>query len=125
MVACIHPIRIHCAQILDLELDQRTSQLCLVSQLLRELIGLEFVATAEDVHEQLDDCVHWCQSVGEEDESDYYGELFVETEGLVEGLVVDEYGEEGEDVEEMGLQMSMQPLVRAEICLPVKCQRGE
>jgi hypothetical protein len=49
----------------------------------------------------------------------------VETEGLVEGLVVDEYGEEGEDVEEMGLQMSMQSLVRAEICLPVKCQRGE
>ena len=125
MVACIHPVRIHCAQILDLKLNQRTSQLCLVSQLLRELIGLEFVTAAEDVHEQLDDCIHWCQSIREEDESDNDGELFVETKGLVEGLVVDENREEGEDVEEMGLQMSMQPLLRAEICLPVKYQKGE
>ena len=27
----------------------------------------------------------------------------MEAEGLVEGLVVNEYGEEGEDIEEMGL----------------------
>ena len=124
MVACIHPIRIHRAQILDLELDQRTSELCRVSQLLRKFVGLELVATAEDVHQQLDDCVHWCQSVREEDESDYDGELFVEAEGLVEGLVVNEYGEESENVEEMGLHSVNTTLsLRKKSCLPVKCQR--
>ena len=103
MVARIHPIRIHGTQILDLQLNQRTRQLRLISQVQCELIGLEFVATAENIHEELDDGVHWGQSVGEEDETDYDGEFFVETEGLVEGFIVDEDGEEGEDVEEMGL----------------------
>jgi len=103
MVACIHPIRIHGAQVLDLELDQRAGQFLLVSQLLCELIGLELIAAAENVHEKLDDSVHWCECVGEEDESDDDGEFLVESEGLVEGCVVDEYREKGEDVEEMRL----------------------
>ena len=68
-----------------------------------ELIGLEFVFAAEDVHQELDDCVHWCQSIGEEDEADYDWEFVVEAEGLVERFIVDEDGEEGEDVEEVGL----------------------
>lgn len=105
MVACIHPISVHRAQILDLQLDQRAGQLCRISQLLCEFIGLEFVSSAEDVHQQLDYCIHRGKSVGEENEADYDGELFVETEGFVEGSVVDEYREEGEDVEEMGLKM--------------------
>ena len=105
MVACIHPIRIHRAQILDLEFDQRTSELCRVSQLLCKFICLEFVASAQAIHEELDDCVHGCESVGEEDEADYNGELIVEAERLVERLVVDEYGEKGKDVEEMGLRL--------------------
>lgn len=124
MVACIHPIRIHRAQILDLELDQRTSELGRVSQLLRKFVGLEFVAAAEDVHQELDDCVHWCKSIGEEDEADYDGKFFVEAEGLVKGFVVDEYGEEGEDVEEVGLYiLSIRSFSILVICIPVKCQR--
>jgi hypothetical protein len=45
-----------------------------------ELIGLELVATAQDVHQELDDSVHWCKGVREEDETDYDGELLVEAE---------------------------------------------
>lgn len=103
MVARIHPIRIHGAQILDLQLDERLGELGAVAELLRELVGLELVAPGEDVHEQLDDCVHGRESVGEEDEADDDGELFVEAEGLVEGFVVDEDREECEDIEEMDL----------------------
>lgn len=104
VVACIHPVGIHRTQILDLELDQGTSQLCRIPQLVRKFIRLEFVTTAEDIHQELDDCVHWREGVGEEDEADNDGELIVEAEGLVERLVVDENGEEGEYVEEMGLR---------------------
>ena len=80
VVACIHPVGIHCAQILDLQFDKRSSQLSRISQLLCELIGLELVATAQDVHQELDDSVHWCKGVGEENETDYDGELLVEAE---------------------------------------------
>ncbi len=80
MIACIHPICVHGTQILDLELDQRTCELSRVSQLLRKFIGLEFVAPAEDIHEELDDCVHWCESVREEDESYYDRKFGVEAE---------------------------------------------
>ena len=93
MVASIHPIRVHRAQILDLELDQRTSEFSRVSQPLCEFVGLELVSSAEDVHQELDDCVHWCQGVREQDEADYDGEFLVEAEGLVEGFVVNENGE--------------------------------
>jgi hypothetical protein len=41
---------------------------------------LEFVAPAEDIHEELDDCVHWCESVREEDESYYDRKFGVEAE---------------------------------------------
>jgi hypothetical protein len=104
VVACIHPVGIHGAQILDLQLDQRTSQLGRVSQFVCEFIGLELIATAQDVHQELDDGIHWCKGVGEENESDYDREFLVEAKGFVKGSVVDEYREEGEDVEEMGLK---------------------
>lgn len=103
MVARIHPIRIHGAQILNLKLDERLGELGAVAELLRELIGLELVAPGEDVHEQLDDCVHGREGVGEEDEADDDGKLFVEAESLVEGFVVDEDREECEDIKEMDL----------------------
>jgi hypothetical protein len=103
VVACIHPVGIHGAQILDLQLDQGAGKLGGVTQLLRKFIGLEFVSAAEDVHQELDDCVHGCKGIREEDESNYDGEFLMESEGLVEGFVVDEDREEGEDVEEMGL----------------------
>lgn len=103
MITGIHPIRIHGAQVLDLELDQGAGKLGLVTQLLRKRISLEFVLSAEDVHQELDDCVHRCKSVGEENEADYNWVFAVEPEGLVERVVVDEDGEQGEDIEEMCL----------------------
>lgn len=89
MVACIHPIGIHGAEILDLKLDQGTSELCGVSEVLSELVGLELIAAAEDVHQQLDHGIHWRQGIREEDKPNDDGELLVETERLVERLVVD------------------------------------
>lgn len=89
MVACIHPVSIHGAQILDLKLDQGTSELCGVPKVLRELVGLELIAAAEDVHQQLNHSVHWRQGVREEDKPDYDGEFLVETERLIETFVVD------------------------------------
>ncbi len=104
VVARIHPIGIHRAQVLDLELDQRPSQLSLVSQALREIVRLELVSTGKDIHQELDDGVHWSEGIREENEADDDWELLVEAERLVERLVVDEDREEGEDVEEMCLK---------------------
>ena len=70
------------------------------------LTGLELELSAENVHEQIDDGVGGRQHVGEEDEADDDGEVVVEAKGFVEGAVVDEDGEEGEDVEEVELRVS-------------------
>ena len=69
-----------------------------------QLTGLEFKLSAQDVHEQVNDGVRRRQDIGEKDEADDDGELVVEAKGLVERTVVDEDGEEGEDVEEVELQ---------------------
>lgn len=63
------------------------------------LTSLKFEFPTEDVHQQLYYRVHGCEGVRKEDESDDDGELFVKAKGLVEGAVVDEDGEEGEDIE--------------------------
>ena len=61
--------------------------------------SLEFEFPAQNVHQQLHHSIHGCEGVREEDEANDDGELLVEAEGLVEGSVVNEDGEEGEDVE--------------------------
>lgn len=61
--------------------------------------SLEFKLSAQNIHQQLHHRVHRCEGVREEDEANDDGELLVEAKGLVEGAVVDEDGEEGEDVE--------------------------
>lgn len=104
MVRGVHPVGVHGAQVLDLQLDERLCEFGAVAEFLRELVGLELVAPGEDVHQQLDHGVHGREGIGEEDEADDYGHLGVEAEGFVEGLVVDEDGEEGEDVEEVDLR---------------------
>ena len=73
----------------------------------RLLTGLELELPAEDVNELVDDGVLGREHVGEEDEADDDGEVVVEAKGLVEGVVVDEDGEEGEDVEEVELDSSV------------------
>ena len=93
VVACIHPVRIHSAQILNLELDQGPCQLSRVAQLLSKFIRLELIAAAQDIHEKLDYGVHWSESVRKEDEADDYRELVVEAKRIVKGVIVDEDGE--------------------------------
>jgi hypothetical protein len=125
VVACIHPIGIHSAQILDLELDQRASKLCRVSKLLCEFISLELVASAENVHQQFDNCIHWCKSIREEDKADYYGELIVKPKGLVKRLIVNENGEEGKNVEEVGLVLvSTEAFIPCILSIPVRYQKA-
>ena len=104
MIARIQPVGIHSAQVLHLQFDQRLGELSRVAEFLRKGIGLELELAAQDVHEQLEDGVHGAHGVGEEDEADHDGLLAVEAEGLVQRLVVDEDGEEGEDVEHVRLR---------------------
>jgi len=101
----IHPVGVHGAQVLDLELDERSRKVGLVSQTVGEGVGLELVAAAEDVHEQLDDGFGGGQDVRKEEEADDDGALEGEAEGGVEGGVVDEDGEEREDVDEVDLDI--------------------
>ena len=70
---------------------------------LEMLPSLEFELSAQYVHQQLHHRVHRCKSIREEDESYDDRELLVEAEGLIEGAVVDEDREEGEDVERVKL----------------------
>lgn len=63
------------------------------------LTSLEFEFSAQNVHQQFHHRVHGCEGIREEDEANDDGKLLVEPEGLVEGAVVDEDGEEGKDVE--------------------------
>jgi hypothetical protein len=76
-----------------------------VSQTVGEGVGLKLVATAEDVHEELDDGFGGGQDVGEEEEAYDDGALEGEAEGGVERSVVDEDGEEREDVDEVDLEI--------------------
>lgn len=74
--------------------------------------GLKFELAAQDVHEKLDNSIHWCQSVREQEESNHDGLLVEETERLVQRLVVDEDREERKDVEHVRLQWSANFLIR-------------
>lgn len=65
---------------------------------------MELVATAQNIHQELDDSVHWCKGVREQDKSDDNRKFLVESKGFIERSVVNEDGEEGEDVEEVGLE---------------------
>lgn len=94
VVARVHPVGVHGAQVLDLQLDKRLGQVAAVAQFLRKLVGLELVAPREDIHQQLDDRVHGRERVREQDEADDDGEFVVEAEGLVKRFVVDENGKE-------------------------------
>ena len=125
VVRGVHPVCVHGAQVLDLELDEGLCELGAVAELLRELVGLELVAPGEDVHQQLDHGVHGGEGVGEEDEADDDGHFGVEAEGAVEGFVVDEDGEEGEDVEEVdlgGIVNMFPPLSNCCVCVMHTCE---
>lgn len=104
VVASKHPIGLHGAEVLDLKLDQRAGKLGVISKVVRKSISLELVLPAQNVHQQLDDGVHGTENIREEEESNDDGMGLGETEVGIERLVVDEQGEEREDVEEVNLK---------------------
>lgn len=68
MVSGEQPVRIHSAEVLDLELDQGASELGVVAKLVGELVGLEFELAAENVHSELDEGIGGAKDVREEKE---------------------------------------------------------
>lgn len=103
VVAGVHPVCVHGAQVLDLELDQRSSELLLVAQVACEVISLELELATNNVHSELDDEIHGCECIREEEETNDDGALQDETKVGVQRGVVDEDREEREDVEDMSL----------------------
>lgn len=107
VVAGVHPVGIHGAEVLDLELEERAGELLRVSELLGEGVGLELELAGDDVHAELDKEVSRREGIREEDEADDDGVLLEEAKGRVQGVVVDEDREESEDVEQMALRASV------------------
>lgn len=103
VVAGVHPIGVHGAKVLNLELEERAGKLLGVTKLLSESIGLELKLAADDVHKQVDDKVHRSKGIREEDEANDNGVLLEEAERGVQRVVVDEDREEEEDVESVSL----------------------
>lgn len=106
VVRGVHRVGVHGAQVLDLQADEGAGERLAVAEADGEGVGLELVGAGEDVHEELDDGVERGEEVREEDEADDDG-LRGEGEGVVEGGVVDEDGEEGEDVDEVELETTL------------------
>lgn len=107
VVAGVHPVGIHGAEVLDLELEEGAGELLGVSELLGEGVGLELELAGDDVHAELDKEVSRREGIREEDEADDDGVLLEEAKGRVQGVVVDEDREESEDVEQMALRVSV------------------
>lgn len=122
VVAGINWIGVHSAQILDLKLQERGSELVGVTKFLGKFIcetllvqlsvyvidrtehtGLKFELPAKDVHEKLHNSIHRSQGVGEEQETNHDRLFLDKSEGLVQRLVVNKDREESEDVEHVGL----------------------
>lgn len=81
VVAGVHPVGIHGAEVLNLKLEERAGELLGVTKLLGESIGLELELAADNVHKEVDDEIHGGESIREEDESNNDGVLLEETEG--------------------------------------------
>ena len=105
VVTCVHPVGIHGAEILSMQLDKRAGQLGTEPETLGEIVGLELELARQDVKKQLDDSIHGGQSVRKQDEANDDGVLSVEAECIIERSVIDENGEQGEDIEEMSLSV--------------------
>jgi hypothetical protein len=54
------------------------------------LTSLEFIFPAEHIHQELDNQVHWCKSVREEQETNDDRKLLMESERVVKRFVVHE-----------------------------------
>ena len=80
VVAGVHPVGIHGAEVLNLKLEERAGELLGVTKLLSESVGLELELAANNVHKEVDDEIHGRESIREEDESDNDGVLLEETE---------------------------------------------
>lgn len=105
VVASVHPVGVHVAQVLNLELNERPCQFNRVSKALGEVIGLELELAAKNVHTQLDKNIHRRERIREEQEANDDGSLKNKPKVGIERLVVDENGKEREDVEEVRLRI--------------------
>lgn len=103
MVRRVSPIRVHGAEVLDLELNQALRQILGVTMLGRKLVRFVLKLTRHDAHEQFNNRVERGEDIRKQDESDDDGLLSVETERLVQGAVVDEDGKDSEEPESMSL----------------------
>ena len=79
MIAGKGPVSIHSAKVLNLELNQRPSEIGAVAQSVGKGISLELEAAAQNVHQQLDDCVQRAEDIGKQKEPDDNGVLVGET----------------------------------------------
>lgn len=105
MVRGVHPVGIHAAKVLLMELDEAGAELSLVSKLVGKGVGLELPLAREHVDTEVNQSVHGRQGVVEENETDNDGVLGVETKRLVQRSVVDEDREESEDLEQVELSV--------------------
>lgn len=103
MVAGVHPVGIHGAEVLDVKLDERPGELHAETDLLGKGVGLELESAGDNVQEQLNDGVQRRERVGEEQETDNDGLLGGEAKGRVQRVVVDEDREQAEDIENVCL----------------------
>lgn len=65
--------------------------------------SFELELPAQNIHQELDHSVHRGQGIGEQEESNHDRIFIVETKRLIQGLVVHENREQGEDVEHVEL----------------------
>lgn len=75
MVAGVHPVGVHGAEVLLVKLDEGAGEFGAVSQALGKVVGFEFKFARENVEEQLEDGVHGRQGVRKEDEANDNGVL--------------------------------------------------
>ena len=68
---------------------------------------MEFESPAQDIHQKLNHGIHGCKSVGEQDKSNDDRKFLEEAKGLVQRAVVNEDGEQREDIECMELRDSV------------------
>lgn len=106
MVAGVHPVGIHGAEVLNLKLEQGAGELLGIAELLSEGISLELKLAAEDIHAKLNNKIHGRKCVREKNEANDDGVLGKESKGRVERVVVDEDREKSEDVKQVSLKES-------------------
>lgn len=104
MVGGVHPVGVHGAQVLLVELDESSGELRLEVETESKLVSLKLKLARQHVEGELKDSVHGRERVGEEDEANDNGVDGVEAKRRVQRTVVDEDGEEAENIQQVHLR---------------------